>query len=178
MTSGDDANSGSTVTWSPTGLDLIRISQKIGLSFFEATPLTKALRVFTDVTSESESRQWESWFTERIFSFMAQTSEPSQWFILRQTLHLLLHAGHSSFFRTRDCEQKLDISSCSSVFFLQMKLQFIHPVYGSPWKDHWPFGAPCGLFIFSTKRLEVSRRALRSSAYINTSLQVELSFLK
>ena len=32
--------------------------------------------------------------------------------------------------------------------------------------------------MFSNKRLEVSRRALRSSAYINTSLQVELSFLK
>ena len=59
-----------------------------------------------------------------------------------------------------------------------MRLQFIHPVYGSSWKDHCLFGAPGGLFVFSTKRLEVSRRALRSSAYINTSLQVELSFLK
>ena len=48
---------------------------------------------------------------------MAQTSELFQWFILRQSFHLLLHAGHSSFFRTRDCEQNLHLSSRSSVFF-------------------------------------------------------------
>ena len=73
VTSADNVNSGSTVTCSLTGLDLIRISQEIGLSFFEATPLTKTLRVFTKATSESESRESESRFTERIFSFMART---------------------------------------------------------------------------------------------------------
>ena len=96
---------------------------------------------------------------------------------LQLTLHYLLHAGHSSFFRTWDCEQNLHLSSLSSLFFSSNEASVYSPCLGSSWKDHGPFGAPGGLFIFSTIRLEVSRRALRSTAYINTSLQVELSFL-
>ena len=111
-----------------TGLDLICISPQNGLSFFEATPLTKALRVFTEATSESESEQSESWFTERIFPFMALTSEPLLWFIFWQTFHLLPNAGHSSFFRTLwDCEQNLHFSFRSSVFFPSNKVSVRSP---------------------------------------------------
>ena len=88
------------------------------LSFFKATPLTKASRVRTEAASESQSEQSESWFTERIFSSMArQTSEPFQWFIFRQTLHLSPYARHSSFFRTWDCGQNFHLSFRGSVFF-------------------------------------------------------------
>ena len=57
---------------------------------------------------------------------------------LRQTLHHLLHAGHSSFFRTRDCEQNLHFSSRSSVFFSSNEASVHSPCLGSSWKDHLP----------------------------------------
>ena len=113
----------------------------MGLSCLDRTPLTTTLRVLTEATSESESEGLESWLTEWTLPFRSQISEPFQWFILPQTLHLLPHAGHSSFFIRWIFKQNLHLS------FRDWELLLSGKCSGRSLRLPLVFGGPFALLI-------------------------------
>ena len=68
--------------------------------------------------------------------------------------------------------------SLLGVFFFKREFSSIAPFTDLLRKIIGPAVDPVDHFVFPNKRLEVSCRALRSSADVNTSLQVKLPVLK